>query len=247
MKVFRLISVLIFVLFSFSVFGQKKFDKQLAKADKQYNAGNYSKALSALTKFKKGVVAKLGPNNAYMPGYYIREARTNLNLGNLTGFEVSLTNAINASFTLHGDASIKHAATLTDVAETYNQYGYYRLSREYIDKALEIAKKATPEDPALKGRINLELAEALIGQGFGNKALELLKENEKFYLERAIDKESYVENGQIKSRRVPDEEIAPRFSAYGRWLTLVAQAYAKQGDIDQGDPAFKQAHEWIKS
>lgn len=248
MKVIRLICVWTFVvLFSFSATAQKKFDKQLAKADKYYNAGNYSKALSALTKFKKAVTAKLGPNNAYMPGYYIREARTNLNAGSLTGFEVSLTNAINASFALHGDASVKHASTLIDVAETYNQYGYYRLGREYLDKAWEIASKATPEDPVLKGRINLELAETLIGQGFGNKALELLKENEKFYLERAIDKESYVENGQIKSRRVPDEEIAPRFSAYARWLTLVAQAYAKQGDIDQGDPAFKQAHDWIKS
>ena len=247
MKVIRLISVWAFaVLCSISAFSQKKFDKQLAKADKYYNAGSYSKALSALTKFKKSVTGKLGQSNKYMPGYYIREARTNLNLGTLTGFDASLNNAINSSFTLNGDATLPHAAVLTDVAETYNQYGYYRLSREYIDKAVEILKKSTTEDPLLKARINLELAEALIGQGFCNKALEVLKENEKFFLERAIDKESYVEDGKIKTRRVPEEELNTRFGSYARWLTLVGYAYAKQGDIDQADPAFKQAHDWMR-
>ncbi len=247
MKVILLISVLIFALLCcIPAIAQKKFDKQLAKADKSYNAGNYSKALKDLTKFKKKVTAKLGPNNAYMPGYYIREARTNLNAGNLTGFDASLTNAINASFTLNGDASNKHAAVLTDVAETYNQYGYYRLSREYLDKAVEINKKATPEDLVLKGKINLELAEALIGQGFSNEALKILGDNEKFFLERAIEKETYVEEGKIKNRRVPEEELKPRFSSYAKLLTLVGYAYAKQGDIDQGDPAYKLAHDWIR-
>src|SRR5687767_6712265 len=100
MKAIRLISVLMIItlLCSTSVNGQKKFDKQLAKADKYYNAGQYSKALSTLSKFKKSITAKLGQSNTYMPGYYIREARTNLNYGILTGFEESLTNAINASF-----------------------------------------------------------------------------------------------------------------------------------------------------
>ncbi len=247
MKVIRLISVWILVLLcSIPAISQKKFDKQLAKADKAYNAGEYSKALKSLTKFKKSVTGKLGQNNKYMPGYYIREARTNLNAGNLTGFDASLTNAINASFTLNGDASNNHAAVLTDVAETYNQYGNYRLSREYLDKAVEIAKKATPEDLVLKGKINLELAEALIGQGFSNEALKVLRENEKFFLERAIEKETYVEEGKIKSRRVPEEELNPRFASYAKLLTLIGYAYAKQGDIDQGDGAFKLAHNWIR-
>ena len=149
-----------------------------------------------------------------MPGYYIREAQTNLNAGILTGFDASLTNAINASFALHGDASNAHAATLTDVAETYNQYGNYRLGREFLEKALAIVSKATAEDPVLKGRINLELAESLIGQGFSNQALQLLRDNEKFFLERAVDKETYVEDGKIKSRRVEEAELVPRFTSY---------------------------------
>lgn len=247
MKAIRLIGVLVFALLvGSSAFSQKKFDKQLAKADKYYNDGNYSKAISALSKFKKSVTAKLGASNKYMPGYYIREARTNLNAGNLVGFDVSLNNAITASTALNGDATNGHASILTDVAETYNQYGYYRLSREYLSKALEINEKIKPEDLILKGRINLELAEALIGQGFSTEALQVLRDNEKFFLERAIEKETYVEEGKIKSRRVPEEELASRFGSYSQLLTLIGYAYAKQGDIDQGDAAFKKAHDWIR-
>jgi CHAT domain-containing protein len=247
MKALRLIGVLIFaLLFTAPAFSQKKFDKQLAKADKYYNSGSYSKALSTLNKFKKAVTAKLGASNRYMPGYYIREARTNLNSGILVGFEVSLNNAITASAAVNGDATNGHASILTDVAETYNQYGNYRLSREYLMQALEINDKIKPEDLVLKGRINLELAEAMIGQGFSTEALTLLRDNEKFYLERAIEKETYVEGGSIKSRRVPEEELTTRFGSYARFLTLIGYAYAKQGDIDQGDPAFKKAHDWIR-
>lgn len=242
----RLIRVLIVaMIISTSSFAQKKFDKQLAKADKLYNAGSYSKAMKALTKFKKSVTGKLGPTNAYMPGYYIREARTNLNLGVLVGFETSLNNAISASFTLYGEEGVKHAATLADVGETYNQYGYYRLSREYLEKAMAIVSKAVPEDPILKGRVSLELAEALTGQGFCNEAIRLLRENEKFYASRAIEKEPYVEDGKIKNKWIPETELIPRFTTYARMLTLTAQAYSKQGNVNSADSAFEAARMWI--
>ena len=247
MKVIRLIGVLIFaLLIGTTAFSQKKFDKALAKADKYYNAGNYSKAISALNKFKKSVTAKLGQSNKYMPGYYIREARTNLNAGNLAGFDASLTNAVAASTAINTAATNSHAAILTDVGETYNQYGYFRLSREFLLEALSINQQVQPEDLVLRGRINLELAEALIGQGFSTEAIKLLRENQKFFQERAIEKETYVEGGAIKSRRVPEEELNPRFGSYAKLLTLIGYAYSKQGDVDQADAAFKLAHDWIR-
>jgi len=245
MKVFRLISVLIIVLLCYgSVTAQKKYDKQLAKIDKSFNAGSYSKAQSALSKFKKSVTSKLGQSNSYMPGYYIREACINLNLGIVTSFDNSLNNAIKASFALYGDTHIKYAATLVDVAEAYNQYGYFRLSREYLVNAFNIASKATPEDPTLMARINLDYAEALVGQGFCREAITLLRENEKLYASRAIEKETYVEDGKIKSRYVPQEELQSRFSDYSRMLRLFAEAYSKQGNVNSADSAFEAARSW---
>lgn len=242
MKVIRLICVLAFVL---SLAACGSLDKKLTKIDQAYNSGDYSSAASGLTKYKKKVTGKFGQNNKFMPGYYIREARINLNSGLLSGFETSITNAINASFTVYGEASANHAQTLADVAETYNQYGNYRLARQYSEKALDILKSVTPEEPVLKSRVELELAEAMIGQGFYNEALDLLSGNEKLLVSRAVEKETYVEEGKIKNRFISESELDTRFSAYAKLLTLTAYAHSKQGYIDEADNEFKNAHGWI--
>jgi CHAT domain-containing protein len=224
---------------------QKKFDKQLAKIDRTFNSGQYLKASSALTKFKKSITTKFGQSNSYMPGYYIREARTNLNLGILTGFDNSLTNAVNASFSLYGETSTKYASTLVEVGETYMQYGNYRVSREFLIRAKNIVIKANPADPVLMGRINLRLAHTYIGQGFCNQAITLLLDNEKHYASRAVEKEVYVEDGKIKNKTFSIEELNSRFNDYAEMLTLIGQAYAKQGKLNSADSAFASARTWI--
>lgn len=242
MKVIRLICVPALVL---SLGACGSLDKKLTKVDDSYHAGDYAKASSGLAKFKKKVTSKFGQSNKYMPGFYIREARINLNSGQLTGFETSITNAISSSSTVYGEASASHAQTLADVAETYNQYGNYRLAREYAEKALAIVTAVTPEEPVLKSRIDLELAEAMTGQGFYNQALEILAANDKFLAGRAVDKETSVVDGKIKNRFVPEAELDQRFSSYAHLMTLTALAHGKQGDIQVADTEFLAAHTWI--
>jgi CHAT domain-containing protein len=247
MKACRLL--LVFALLgitSLSGYAQKKYDKQVAKADKFFDAGRYAKALSTLAKLKKSVTAKLGQNNAYMPGYYIREAKVNLYSGYLTGFEASLTNAINASIAVNGVDSVKHAAVLMDVADVYNHYGYYRLSREYLSQASSILAKAPKKNDLLEAQLTLELAEALTGQGFYREAISLIREKESFLASRAVEKETYVDGGAIKTRRIAENELAPRFSSYARALTLIAQAYARQGNVNSADSAFEASRNWIR-
>lgn len=248
MNTFKLLFVALIVvaLTGAAGYAQKKYDKQVAKIDRYYESGRYPKALSALNKFRKSVTGKLGATNAYMPGYYIREAKINLNAGILTGFETSLTNAINTSVTVNGADSLKHASILVDVADAYNQYGYYRLSREYLTQASAIIAKAPRKDDALQGRLTLEMAEALTGQGFCNEAINVLREKESFYASRAVEKETYVDGGAIKTRRIADTEIIPRFSSYARMLTLIAQAYARQGNVNSADSAFEASRTWIR-
>lgn len=242
MKVIRLICVLALVLFLGAC---GSLDKKLTKVDDSYNSGDYSKASKGLAKFKKKVTAKFGQSNKYMPGFYIREARINLNSGQLTSFETSITNAVSSSSTIFGETTASHAQTLTDVSETYNQYGNYRLAREYAEKALAILTAVTPEEPVLQARTNLELAEAMIGQGFYNQALEILAANDKFLAGRAVEKETYVEEGKIKNRFIPEAELDQRFGSYAQLLTLTALAHGKQGDINVADTEFLSAHTWI--
>ncbi len=219
----------------------KKAQKHLSKADRYYASGKFNKALSALNKYR---TTSKGQQAMQVP-YFVRDAKFNLAIGVLTNFESSLQNAIQLSLTVYGENTPGHAATLTEVAEVYNQYGYYRLSRELAGNALTILEQTETLDPALKAKTILALAEALIGQGFANEALALLREHETFIASRAIDKETNAVEGKLQTVRIPANELPERFNSYARLHMLRVAAYGKKGDIDSVDVAHRVGNAWI--
>src|SRR5690349_14366951 len=132
----------------------KKLDKSLKKIDGYYNSGNFTKALSGLKKFKSGA-EKMGPQSNYMVEYYLREAKFNLAAGVLSTFEASVTSAVNTSATAFGEDSKMYASTLLDAADLYNEYGYFRISRDYVDKSRQVLTKINGMNDELKGRLAL--------------------------------------------------------------------------------------------
>lgn len=242
------------LLISFFVLQQASFaqkTKFLKKSDSYYFSGSFAKSLKFLNKYKSSL-SKLGANNNYLPGYYTRQARINLAQGILTDFEASLNNAITSSISASGETSKAHGLTLLDVADIYNDYGNYRLTREYIDKARKIFEETGEMSDALKARIVLAEAQAMIGQGFYNDALAELNDIQPYLAKRAVEKETYVEGDAIKTRRVPEEEIPLRFSQYAELLTLKMYAYGKKGrisiagDEETVDVAYTVTRDWLK-
>lgn len=248
MKVFRSsLFLVVAVLLLHPLYSQnKKFDKSLKKVDSYYASGNLSKASSGLQKLKKSVVAKMGQQNTYMPGLYIREARINLSAGMLEGFDNIVANAINSSLNIFGENSASYANTLIDVAAIYNEYGNYRLSREYLTKAKESLIRVSQDTAYINARLIMTEAEAMTGQGFCNKALEHFQSVDSYFAGRAVEKETKVEGGTIKTQRVPVDELPKRYSEYGKLLTLIANAYSKKGNLLSADSAFKAAQTWIR-
>jgi CHAT domain-containing protein/tetratricopeptide (TPR) repeat protein len=242
---YSLILILLVVSFTAALSQNKKLDKTLRKTDNYYNSGNLPKAHKFLQKFKSGAV-KLGAQTNYMVEFYVREARFNLASGLLGGFDQSLTNAMTTSEKTFGPTSTSYATTLIDIAEIQNEYGNYRLAHEYLESSRNILSKSGQMDDAFKARLALVKAEALIGQGFCNDAVNILRDVESYLAVRAVDKETYVEGGQIKNRRIPETELPKRFSDYGRALTLIATAYGKKGNLPSADSAFKAAHTWMR-
>ena len=233
----------------------KKLDKSLQKADAYYKAGRFSKALKALTKLKNGAL-KLSAQNNYILDYYIREARINLAIGIVDGFESSLENALNTSKAVYGDTSTSYASTMLDVAEIYNEYGNFRVARNFATNAEGLLTKTDQLNESLSARIALVKAEAMIGQGHVNDALELINAFEKYFTSRAVDKGSTVSNGQIKTSRLPEAEIFSRHNEYARLKILTGMAYAKKGRVSVTgatgeDPdvevIFGELDNWIKS
>lgn len=219
---------LIFSLISTASLAQKV--KYLTKSDDLYRSNSYSKAMKALTKYKSSI-ASLGTPNNFLPGYYIREARISLAQGVVVGFESSVNNAIATSKSAFGENSATHGKILMDIAALYNEYGNFRLSREYIDHAKKIIEASGEMTEILKGHIALIEAEAMTGQGFYGDAIDLLKSFENYFAGRAIEKETYTEGNAIKTKRIPEEELYERFNDYAKLLTLKSYAYGKKGRI----------------
>lgn len=208
----------------------KKLDKALKKADGYYKSGSFNKALSALEKFKAGAL-KISSQNNYLLTYYIREARFNLAIGVVDGFENSIANALTMSKVVFGETSTNYAMTMLDVSTIYNEYGNFRLAREYSEASEAILKRTDQMNEEFNARIALIKAEAMTGQGFVNDAIGLLSSLEKYFSARAVDKETKVENGQIRSGRLEDPEIHTRHNEYAQYKLLLMAAYARKGRI----------------
>jgi CHAT domain-containing protein len=258
MKVLRscILAVLILAIFAppASQAQNKKLDKSIRKADGYYKAGSFSKALKTLRKLKSGAL-KISSQNAYMLAFYVREARINLAIGLPEAFEASVANALTTSQAVFGESSTSFASTLLDVGKMYNEYGNYRLAREYIEKADALLVKTNQLDDVMKGKIALAKAEALIGQGFANSALELLNSVEQWFAARAVDKETVVENGQIKTTRLEESEVYARHNDYAELKILTGMALARKGRVsvtgsNADDPdvefVFNELSNWLR-
>ncbi len=248
MKTSRAIPFMLLIIFlGQPTFAQnKKFDKSLRKIDRYYAEGNFPKANSGLDKLRKSIIAKMGAKNPYMPGLYLREAKIDLASGLLKDFDKTLNDALLSSSAIYGDNSMSYASTLVDVAVIYNDFGNYRISREYVDRARDLLVSTNQLTDLLKARLALVEAEALTGQGFSNDAIALLRSVESHFAGRAVEKETIVDGSAIKTQRVPFAELAPRFTDYAKLLTLIANAYGKKGNLISSDSAFKAAQSWIR-
>ncbi len=254
MKAFR------FLLFSFLIcllcstpqlLAQKKLQKFLNKSDASYNAGDFTKSTKFLTKYKGQITPKLGAQNVYLATYYLRDARLKLALGTLDGFEPSLNTALDNSLASSGENSSAFINTLLNVATLYNEYGNYRLGAHYAHRADSLSGLASDVKPEDKVKLALVKSEALIGQGYTHESLEILAENDKLIFGRAVEKESYVEDGKVKTNRLEPSEVYQRHNDYAKFLTLKGLAYAKMGKVSTigGDEdafgVFDQALNWM--
>jgi len=238
--------VLLMLLFpaSFSpLFSQnKKLDKAFQKIDSYYTSGALPKASKAVVKLK-GTITKEPDYKNYLPGLYVREARINVASGILSGLDNSVNTALSSSRDAFGDASTGYAETLSDVAGVYLLYGNYRLSREYIVKARAALKGIDQLTDAAEGKLALAEAEAMIGQGFYNDAIALLRSHETYFAAHATDKETTADG---KTQRVAETDLPLRYGSYAKLLTLIADAYGKKGNLISADSAFKSSQAWIR-
>jgi len=243
----RLLFCFIILISYHVVISQNKYDKMLKAAEVSYELGDYTKAMSALNKFKTKAFKKLGKHNIYTPTYYLLTAKYSLASGYISDFESSLYTAVNTSIAINQENSLAHILILIGGAHLHNLNGSYLDARSYLVNSKKLFEGGAPLTDAIRAEWNVTLAEAMTGQGYYNEAIELLKEQEKFYASRAIKQETFVDDkGNLKSRKLSDEEVEARYNEYARCLTLLGNAYGKQGSLKSSDSVFVFAANWIK-
>jgi len=240
--------LVLIIFFSYSdAISQSKYDKMLKDAETSYELGDYSKALGSLESFKKKAFKKLGKQSAYTPTYYLLHAKYNLASGYISEFEASLYTAISSSISINQENSLEHIIILIGGAELHNMNGSYLDARNYLTNAKKLFETSAHISDVIKAQWSLALAETLTGQGYYSEAIEILKEQEKFYVGRAVKQETFVDkSGNLSSRKLPEAEIAARYNEYARLLTLLGNAYGKQGNLKSSDSVFVYAANWIK-
>lgn len=245
MKILKLIGFL-FLITTLAT-AQSKNDKSIAAVEATYETGDYKKATASLEKFKKKAFKKLGQQNAYTVKYYLLLAKFSLASGSFTDFESNLQLAISNSLLIDKENSQKHGLLLLDAAQLYAQNGSYRISRNYLNDSKKILEKGAFFNEDTKARWEVAMAEAMTGQGYYREAAELLKGQEKYFSGRAVKQETFVDDkGNLKSRKVPEEELTPRRNDYARLLTSLGNCYGKQGSLRSADSVFVYAASWTK-
>ena len=245
MKILKLTGFL-FLITAFAT-AQSKYDKSIAAVEATYETGDYKKATASLEKFKKKAFKKLGQQNAYTVKYYLLLAKFSLASGSFTEFESNLQLAVSNSLLIDKENSQKHGLLLLEAAQLYAQNGSYRISRNYLNDSKKILEKGAFFNDDTKARWEVAVAEAMTGQGYFREAAELLKGQEKYFSGRAVKQETFVDDkGNLKSRKVPEEELTPRRNDYARLLTSLGNCYGKQGSLRSADSVFVYAASWTK-
>jgi CHAT domain-containing protein len=242
-------SVKIFVyLFLITTLGtaQSKLDKAVKAVETAYEIGDYGKATTLLEKFKKKNFKKLGDTNPYLVKYHLLNAKMHLASGRFIEFETSLQSAISSSLLINKENSQKHGILLMNAAELYAQNGSYRVARNYLADAKKNLEASATFKEGTRAQWEVIMAEAMTGQGYYNAAIDLLRKNEKYYAGRAIKQETFVDDkGNLKSRKLSDDELKVRFEEYARILTDIGDTYRNQGKLTSADSAFASATRWI--
>jgi CHAT domain-containing protein len=228
-------------------FAQTKEEKAIQAAEVIYETGDYNKAQASLEKFKKKTFKKLGPQNQYAPTYYILTAKYSLASGMLLDFESNVQTAINTSITVFKENSQRHGLLLMDVAELYIQNGAYKIAIDHLNNAKKILTDGNWFVDPVRSRWSVDMAEVLTGQGFYNESLVNLWQAKRYYSKRTAKQESYVdEKGALKSRKIPELELAQRLDEYANVLTLIGRTYGEQGNLRSADDSLVYAAQWIK-
>ncbi|MEL6536475.1 MAG: hypothetical protein AAFQ98_13750, partial [Bacteroidota bacterium] len=238
-------SILLLLLAMVPAQAQKKFDKYRDKAQAAYEDGNYKSALKFSDKLITKSIAKLGPNNPYLPYAYINQAQTLLENGILVEVDTTVGTALDLSIKAFGETSQEYAAILLKAVNVMLDYGQILKAKLYLDESKEIVEGTNAYEELKTAYVRAE-ARVLMEQGYYREAIRFI--DEKLPELQGLTSETITfqdQDGQTQSISLSKEEYKRNFQEYARLLTLKGNIFRKQGNYTSSDSAFIYAEAWI--
>lgn len=212
---------------------QAQYQKAIDKADEKYEVGNYSGAYAEIDKLQKKVLKNLGTSNPVSAICYVKEAKINVGLGQLTDVMDPLQRGIQMSENVNGLESAEHGFILVEAADVLITYEHYRLAGEYLEQAEKAFEASNSLIEDIKASIQVQKAQVMAGKGFYSAAIDLVDQQSDYYLQRAMAAE-----GSKRKRE-------GRTSEFAKLIIVKANAFRKMGDYLRADSAFVFNDRWI--
>jgi tetratricopeptide (TPR) repeat protein len=192
-------------------------------------------------------VAKLATQNAYMVSNPLGKAQCEMAMGNATQVADIVNQAYDLSIKINKEFPLDHAQTCIEISEIWFEYGHMLKSMKYLEEAKKINDEVSEPNEAIAATIDVDLARISTARGFYGTSLEFLDRRMDYYLQRAVKKETIVDqsSGTIETVKLQKEEWLPRLRNMADILTLKAVTLNRMGRFISSDSAFQYADKWI--
>ena len=187
MKYFQ--SVLLAVLMVCFTTINAQYQKYIDKADEKYESGDYSSARKQIEKLKKKATKSLGYSNPYNAIALVKSSKINVGLGELVSVMEPLQEAVAMSAEVNGTQSAEHAYILMESADVLISYGNFLMASEFIETASSAFESSASMIEDIKAKLDVQRAQVLSGKGFYSQAINLVNNQEDYYLQRALSGE----------------------------------------------------------
>lgn len=219
------------------IFAQRKWERKIIKINNFFEEGNTQKAGAILKRAKRKTAKKLGSENKFMPTLLLFEARQNLTVSVMTHFQDNIEAAIALSAKNDGEDHLNYKRIIYQAANLYTEGGYFNDAALLFKRLLPLPDTLLP---ATLPEINLGFAQALAGQGYYFKAVEILHAQQEAFTKRLIKVEMVTDSkGNLKKKKLSKKEVRQRFAQYYKLLTLNASILGKQGNLNSADSLFE--------
>lgn len=227
-------------------FSQKKIQKKLTKIEDLSQKGKTKRANKQSEQVLTSILSQGNKETDEAIKAFLLRAQLQESSGKHADYERNLKEAVSAAQKRYKDTGKVLIQTYLSVAETYNQFGYYRKALENVTAARSAYAKTPVKYPAFWPDYYLRAGKTYALEGYLTKADSLITASLPLLIKNIVKSEPQVDSkGRIKNTKLPAQELLARKEKYATATSLKAYIAAEKGQEKKADSLFALSNNWI--